>query len=134
VAGFAWNIAGLGLPGFADQTLALLGQTALPAGLLCVGAAMRLEKGTGPVGAHLWWLAVKMAALPAIAWGLALWAGFGTLERSILVLVAALPTATNAYILAVRMTGDGRAVATQVTLGTVLSMATLPAWMALAAA
>ena len=28
------------------------------------------------------------------------------------------------------MTGDGRAVATQVTLGTVLSMATLPAWMA----
>jgi len=27
------------------------------------------------------------------------------------------------------MTGDGRAVATQVTVGTVLSMATLPFWL-----
>ena len=134
VAGFAWNLAALPLPGFADQTLALLGQTALPAGLLCVGAAMRFEKGTGPAGAHVWWLAVKMGVLPAIAWGISLWAGFPPLERAILVLVAALPTATNAYILAVRMTGDGRAVATQVTVGTMLSMVTLPAWMALTAA
>ena len=28
LAGFAWNLSGLPLPGFADQTLALLGQTA----------------------------------------------------------------------------------------------------------
>ena len=132
LAGFAWNLLGLPLPGFADQTLALLGQTALPAGLLSVGAAMRLECGQGPVGAHAWWLAVKLVAVPAIALGLAHFIGAGGLERAVLVLCAALPTATNAYILAVRMTGDGRAVATQVTVGTVLSMATLPVWMALA--
>ena len=131
LAGFAWNAAGLPLPGFADQTLALLGQTALPAGLLSVGAAMRIEAGQGPVGAHAWWLAVKLAMVPAIAWGLALALGIGGVERQVLVLCAALPTATNAYILAVRMTGDGRAVATQVTLGTVLSMLTIPAWIAL---
>jgi predicted permease len=29
------------------------------------------------------------------------------------------------------MTGDGRAVATQITIGTVLSMVTIPLWMAL---
>ena len=131
LAGFAWNLAGLPLPGFADQTLGLLGQTALPAGLLSVGAAMRIERGQGPVGAHLWWLAVKLLVVPAIATGLALALGFHGTEASVLILCAALPTATNAYILAVRMTGDGRAVATQVTVGTVLSMATLPAWMAL---
>ena len=132
LAGFAWNLAGLPLPGFADQTLALLGQTALPAGLLSVGAAMRLERGQGPIGAHLYWLAVKLAIVPAIAAGLAMALGFHGVDAGVLVLCAALPTATNAYILAVRMTGDGRAVATQVTVGTVLSMATLPAWMALA--
>ena len=55
------------------------------------------------------------------------------METQVLVLCAALPTATNAYILAIRMTGDGRAVATQVTVGTVLSMATIPIWMAVAA-
>lgn len=129
IAGFAWNLAGLPLPGFADQTLALLGQTALPAGLLCVGAAMRLEHNQGPVAAHAWWLTVKLLVVPAIAWGLARAMGFQGLEARVLVLCAALPTATNAYILAVRMTGDGRSVATQVTAGTVLSMATLPAWM-----
>jgi predicted permease len=69
--------------------------------------------------------------VPAIAAGLALVMGFHGMEAKVLVLCAALPTATNAYILAVRMTGDGRAVATQVTVGTVLSMATLPAWMAI---
>ena len=131
LAGFAWNLAGLPLPGFADQTLALLGQTALPAGLLSVGAAMRIERGQGPVGAHAGWLAVKLAAVPAIAVGLALQLGIRGLEAQVLVLCAALPTAPNAYILAVQMTGDGRAVATQITIGTVLSMLTVPLWMAL---
>ncbi|MEO5693897.1 MAG: AEC family transporter [Usitatibacter sp.] len=131
VAGFAWNLAGLPLPGFADQTLSLLAQTALPAGLLCVGAAMKLERGQGPVAAHAWYLAVKLLAVPAIAWGLATLIGAHGLEAKVLVLCAALPTATNAYILAVRMAGDGRSVATQVTVGTVLSMASLPMWMAI---
>jgi malonate transporter and related proteins len=133
LAGFAWNALGLGLPSFADQTLALLGQTSLPAGLLCVGAAMRMEKGGGgrETAAHAWWLVVKLGIAPAVAWALARALGIGGMQEKILVLCAALPTATNAYILAVRMTGDGRAVATQVTVGTLLSMATLPIWLSL---
>jgi len=133
VLGLAWNALGLGLPGFADQTLALLAATALPAGLLAVGAAMRIESGQGPAVAHAWWLAVKLAAVPAMAWMLAHALGITGTEGRVLLLCAALPTATNAYILAVRMTGDGRAVATQVTIGTVLSMATIPAWLAVPA-
>jgi hypothetical protein len=129
VAGFAWNALGLPLPAFADQTLALLGQTSLPAGLLCVGAAMRVEPGGGGAAAHAWWLTVKLVAAPAIAWALARALGVHGMEERVLVLCAAVPTATNAYILAVRMTGDGRAVATEITVGTVLSMATLPFWM-----
>jgi predicted permease len=129
VVGLAWNAAGLPLPGFADQTLNLLAVTALPAGLLSVGAAMRIEKGQGPVLAHAWWLTVKLAAVPAIAWGLIRLFGFHGVEAKVLLLCAALPTASNAYILAVRMTGDGRAVATQITIGTVLSMLTIPLWM-----
>jgi predicted permease len=130
IAGYAWNAAGLGLPAFADQTLALVGQGSLPAGLLCVGAAMRMEASArGERAAHAWWLAVKLAAAPAIAWALARALALPPMESRILLLCAALPTATNAYILAVRMGGDGRVVATQITLGTVLSMATLPLWM-----
>lgn len=131
VVGLAWNALGLPLPAFADQTLNLLAITALPAGLLAVGAAMRIESGQGPPAAHAWWLAVKLAVLPGIAWLLARWLGIGGLEARVLMLCAALPTATNAYILAVRMTGDGRAVATQVTVGTVISMVTIPVWLSI---
>lgn len=131
LAGLAWNAAGLPMPGFADQTLNLLAICALPAGLLSVGAAMRIEQGQGSVAVHAWWLAVKLAAVPAIAWGLVRGFGLHGVEASAVILCAALPTASNAYILAVRMTGDGRAVATQVTVGTVISMLTIPLWMAI---
>jgi malonate transporter and related proteins len=131
VAGLAWNALGLPLPGFADQTLNLLAICALPAGLLSVGAAMRIEEGQGSVGAHAWWLTVKLVAVPAIAWGLVNLFGIHGVDASVVILCAALPTASNAYILAVRMTGDGRAVATQITVGTAISMASLPLWMAI---
>jgi len=131
VLGLAYNALGLPLPAFADQTLNLLAITALPAGLLAVGAAMRIERGQGPAGAHAWWLAVKLAIVPAIAWGLVRALGFTGIDAKVLILCAALPTASNAYILAVRMTGDGRVVAAQITFGTVIAMLTIPLWMAL---
>ena len=44
--------------------------------------------------------------------------------------VAALPTASSAYILAVRMGGDGRTVATIITVNVFVAMVTLPLWLA----
>ena len=133
LAGFAWNLAGLPMPGAADHTLQLLAQTALPAGLLSVGAALRIEAGHGPWPAHAWWLTVKLAALPLIAWGLARALGLTGMPIALLILTAALPTASSAYVLAVRMVGDGRAVATQITVGTLVSMLTIPFWISLLA-
>jgi malonate transporter and related proteins len=130
LAGFAWNLSGLGMPGFLDQTLHLLGQSALPAGLLAVGAALRIERGQASTGAHSWWLGVKLAALPLAAWGCVKMLGLSGIEAGVLVLWAALPTASSAYILAVRMGGDGPSVATQITVGTLISMATIPLWIA----
>ena len=130
LAGFAWNLSGLGMPGFLDQTLQLLAQSALPAGLLAVGAALRIESGQAHAAAHAWWLGVKLAALPIAAWGCVKLLGLSGVDAGVLVAWAALPTASSAYILAVRMGGDGPSVATQITVGTVLSMATIPLWLA----
>ena len=47
------------------------------------------------------------------------------------VLFAALPCASAAYVLAMRMGGDGRLVALVVSLGTLLSVASLPIWLSL---
>ena len=68
--------------------------------------------------------------LPAVALVLVHVLGLQGMQARVLLLCAALPTATNAYVLAVRMGGDGRTAAVQVTLGTLASMATLPMWMA----
>ncbi|HEX4944156.1 MAG TPA: AEC family transporter [Usitatibacteraceae bacterium] len=130
LAGFAWNLAGVPMPGFLDQTLDLLGQSALPAGLLAVGAALRIERGQAGTAAHAWWLGVKLGALPLAAWALVKMLGLSGVEAGVLVLWAALPTASSAYILAVRMGGDGPSVATQITAGTVIAMATIPLWVA----
>lgn len=129
LAGFAWNLSGAGMPGFLDQTLHLLGSSALPAGLLAVGAALRIERGRASTRAHAWWLGVKLAVLPLAAWGCVRLLGLSGVEAGVLVLWAALPTASSAYILAVRMGGDGPSVATQITVGTLVSMATIPLWI-----
>ena len=69
-----------GMPGFLDQTLNLLGQAALPAGLLAVGAALRIEHGEASLAAHAWWLGVKLAVMPLAAWACV--ALSGALRRS----------------------------------------------------
>ena len=132
LAGFAWNASGLGMPAFADHALGLLGEASLAAGLLCVGAAMRFELPAGEWAAHAWWLIVKLAVAPALAWLLARELGIAGMEARILLLCAALPTATSAYILAAQLGGDARAVALQVTAGTLAAMVTLPLWLSVA--
>ena len=57
--------------------------------------------------------------------------GLGGVYYQSAVLFAALPTATSAYILAVRMGGDGPGVAWLVTVSTMTAMLTLPVWLTL---
>ena len=132
LAGFAWNALGWPMPAPVDHGLALLGQASLAAGLLSVGAAMRFEAASGEWAAHAWWLIVKLAVAPALAWLLARELGIAGMEARVLLLCAALPTATSAYILAAQLGGDARAVALQVTAGTLAAMVTLPLWLSVA--
>ena len=68
----------------------------------------------------------------AAAWGLALWLGLTGLYLQSALVLAALPTASSAYILAVRMGGDGKTVATIITVNIFAAMVTLPLWLGLA--
>jgi predicted permease len=49
-----------------------------------------------------------------------------------LLVFAALPTASATYVLAMRMGGDGRMVAVVISLGTLISAASIPLWLAAA--
>ncbi len=128
--GIAWKLAGIPLPAAIAHLLELLAGAALPLGLLAVGAGLTLARGVLPLPALLWWNGVKLVALPAVALALSTVAGLSSFEREIAVVMAAVPTAPSAYILATRMKSDGASVAMLISSGTVLAALTLPLWLA----
>ncbi|MGB3434146.1 AEC family transporter [Achromobacter sp.] len=131
LAGLACNLAGLHLPGPLDTALARLGAAAIALGIICVGASLSWEGGKGHGALIAWMLAVKLAALPAVALLVAHLLALPPLESQMLLLFAALPSASAAYVLAMRMGGDGRMVAVLISLGTLFSALTIPLWLML---
>ena len=132
LAGFAVSMFGMPLPGAANHMLDLLASAALPLGLLSVGAGLRADGLRASLPLVNYFTFVKLVAVPAAAWGLALWLGLTGLYLQSALVLAALPTASSAYILAVRMGGDGKTVATIITVNIFAAMVTLPLWLGLA--
>ncbi len=131
-AGLAGNLAGLTLPSPLDATLSRIAAAAVPLGLLAVGAALRvggLPRGQRLMAAYLG--AVKLVAVPAVALGLAALLGVDGEQRFVVLAFAAVPPATSAYVLAVRMGGAGTFVAAQASATTAAALVTLPLWLSL---
>lgn len=133
LAGLAWSAAALPAPQPVLGFLGRLSEASIALGLLTVGAALRIRGafGDGGHGAAAWFVAVKLAAMPAAALLIARALGLTGIYFDIAVAFAALPTASSAYILTQRMGGDGTRVAWLISMTTLLAMLTLPAWMAL---
>jgi hypothetical protein len=129
-AGFVLNLAGFVPPPPLQAFLGRLADASIALGLITVGAALRLEGMPGVRGISLWLLTVKLLALPVIAAVVGGLLGLEGLNYQVVVLFAALPTASSAYILATRMGGDGRSVAWLISATTLGSMLTLPLWAA----
>jgi predicted permease len=131
VSGLAFNLLGLGLPDLAANTLSRMGSAAVPIGLMAAGAGLRLgalREGAGLAAALL---ATRHLLLPMVALAWAWGMGLPPLQQAVLVGFAAVPTASSAYVLAVRMGGHGPYVAGLVTVSTLLGMLSVP--LALAA-
>jgi predicted permease len=134
VAGLVANVLGLRFPEAVATTLQRIGVAALPLGLMAVGAGLQLGRLKAAPRLAALFLALRHVAMPALAIGLALAFALPPEQRSIVVLFAALPTASSAYVLAARMGGDGPFVAGLVTVSTLLGMLSIPLALATAAA
>ncbi len=128
--GLTLNLAELIPPHPVLALLERLADAAIALGLLTVGAALRLERMPVAGALMVWLMAVKLIALPCLALLVGGWLGLSGLNHQIVILFAALPAASSAYILAVRMGGDGRSVAWLISATTLGSMLTLPLWAA----
>jgi malonate transporter and related proteins len=132
-AGLLANAGGLVLPLPVSLTLGKMGAAALALGLIAVGAGLQLERQSAQ---HDWpftlWIQfVKSVALPSFALFMAHKLQLGLLERSVITVFAAVPTASTCYILANRMGGDGPYVAFLITLSVLISIVGLPFWLSL---
>jgi len=119
------NLSGIGLPLGSDKLLGLLATASLPLGLLCVGAALQPKELSGELPSLGWNCVLRLLAMPllalAVGWGLHLPA----MERVILVLFFALPTAPTSYVLTRQLGGDGHLMAGIITLQTLLAAGSL---------
>jgi len=130
VAGFLLNLAGFVPPAPLQAFLGRLADASIALGLIAVGAALRLDSTPGVRGFSVWLITVKLLALPLVAISVGSLLGLSGLNYQVAVLFAALPTASSAYILAMRMGGDGKSVAWLISVTTLGSMLTLPVWAA----
>jgi len=131
LAGLAVNLSGVALAEPFQFFLKRLGDAAVALGLLAVGSALRWGEAGGRWAGSAWLVSVKLMLLPAFAWALGRQFGLGGLTFDTLVMFAALPSASSAYILAMRMGGDGPGVAWLISVTTLLAVASLTFWLQL---
>jgi hypothetical protein len=129
-AGLAWAASGWPLPDVPNRVLGELGGASLALGLLTVGAALRIERAGLPPAAAIYWTALKLIAVPACALLAGRSFGLPGPMLQLALVMAAVPAAPSAYVLATQMGAKGRPVAFLITIGTLAAALTLPVWLA----
>jgi hypothetical protein len=101
--GLAWNLTGLPLPPPVDEALRVLGSAVVPVCLVLIGLNLAQYGLRGRVRGALGLSALKLLVLPAVVLPVA-HLGFGLegVPLGVVVMLAALPTGSNALILAQR--------------------------------
>ncbi len=124
--GVIWRLTGLGLNPVVDKTIALLAQAGSPAALIALGISLfRFEVKGEKLGIAVM-CALKLLAMPAVAFVLAKLLNLPPLAAGVAVLFAAMPTGANAYIFAAQYQRLVNPVSGAVALGTLLAALTLP--------
>jgi malonate transporter and related proteins len=132
VGGLIAHLAGLQLPGFVSSFLTRMGAASLALGLLCIGAGLAFKTVKDDPRTLSYFTVVKLVMMPIVAIVIVALLGLRGLEAQVVVLFAALPTASSAYILAVQMGGLAAPVAVLITFQTLIAMVTLPLWVTFA--
>jgi predicted permease len=134
LAGLAWNLLGLGLPGLVDEVLQLLGSAVVPLCLVLIGLSLAYYGLQGSLRAALGVSLLKLLGLPALVLGVAHWGfGLGGLPLSVLVMLAALPVGSNALIFAQRYRTLQAEAAAAIVLSTLAFVLSAPLWLAVLA-
>ena len=135
LAGLAWNLAGLGLPGPVDDVLVLLAQAVVPVCLILIGVSLHRYGSRTAIGRASAVSVGKLVLLPAVVLVTARWV-FDLHGRPlhVVVLAAALPVGSNALLFAQRYGTLEGETSTAIVLSTPIYALTLPLWLAILSA
>jgi predicted permease len=124
---------GTGVPDVVSDLAGRLGATVTPLTMVAVGLRVRVPRLDRTLPPLLSGLVVRLAAVPAAAYGVMLLAGGDGLAWEASVLEAAMPPMVTASVVAIDAGLDERLAANLVGGGVLAAMLTLPAWAALVA-
>ncbi len=132
LAGFAWNLSGLGLPAAADEVLQTLGQAVVPVCLVLIGMSMAYYGMRGAARGAIVLSVVKLILLPGLVLLIARGAmGLQGVPLAVVVMMAALPIGSNALIFSQRYATLQSEASTAIVFSTLGFVATAPVWLAI---
>lgn len=125
---FLWQ--GWETPRFVTNTLSLIGQMAIPIMLITLGVAVARLNPSG-IGKAVWVSLAKLILCFSISWLIAGAFDLDSVAFGVLVLQISTPVAVSAYLIAEKYGADSESVAALVMVSTLMSVAALPAILAI---
>lgn len=133
MAGFVWNLTGLGLHPVVDAVLQALGAVAVPLCLLSTGLALvsyGLQRDRRTLHAALLLSALKLVVMPAIVLAAAAWIfGLHGQALAVLVMMAATPVGANPLIFALRYGCQQAETTLAIVISTLVFVLSAPLWL-----
>lgn len=117
-----------GVPGVVSDLAGRLGDTVTPLAMVAVGMRVGLPRRDATLAPLVTGLGLRMVAVPALAYAVALAVGGEGLAWDTSVLEAAMPPMVTASVVAIDAGLDERLAANLVGVGILAAMATLPVW------
>ncbi len=134
LAGLAWNATDLPLPAVADEALQSLGTAVVPLCLTLIGMSLAYYGWPRTWNGLVGLVAAKLLLMPAVVLAVGHWLlGLTGMPLAVIVMIAALPTGSNALIFAQRYRALEAEVTAATVVSTVLYVATAPLWLAVLA-
>lgn len=134
LAGMAWQATGVELPGPVDEVLQVLGSAVVPLCLTLIGMSLAYMGLPRSLGGAIGLTVLKLVVQPALVWAVAAGLfGLTGLPLNVVVVLAALPSGTNALMFAQRYRAQEAETTAVNVISTLAFVATAPAWLALLA-
>jgi len=131
LAGMAWNLSGLPIPGPMDEVLVMLGTAVVPLCLVAIGLSLGHYGLRGTAGPAAWLSAAKLVVQPALVLGFGWLLGLRGLALTVIVMAAAMPVGSNALMFAQRYRAQEGEATAAIVLSTLAFAATAPLWLLL---